>query len=71
MTPDQRFRQVTYRFFRLPHSTKDAIARKINVGDATDAALPDLDRYKAMLARTREANRVDRLESMISKAEGQ
>lgn len=71
LTPDQRFRQVTYRFFRLPHSTKDAIARKINVGDATDAALPDLDRYKAMLARTREANRVDRLESMISKAEGQ
>ncbi|QGY04583.1 hypothetical protein MMSR116_23735 [Methylobacterium mesophilicum SR1.6/6] len=71
LTPDQRFRQVTYRFFRLPHSTKDAIARKINVGDATDAALPDLDRYKAMLARTRDANRVDRLESMISKAEGQ
>lgn len=70
LTPDQRFRQVTYRFFRLPHSTKDAIARKINVGDATDAALPDLDRYKAMLARTRDTNRVDRLESMISKAEG-
>jgi hypothetical protein len=70
LTPDQRFRQVAYRFFRLPHSTKDAIARKIDVGDATDAALPDLDRYKAMLARTRAANRVDRLESMINKAEG-
>lgn len=70
LTPDQRFRQVAYRFFRLPHSTKDAIARKIDVGDAMDAALPDLDRYKAMLARTRAANRVDRLESMINKAEG-
>ncbi len=70
LTPDQRFRQVTYRFFRLPHSTKDAIARKIDGGYATDAALPDLDRYKAMLARTRDANRVDRLESMINKAEG-
>jgi len=70
LTPDQRFRQVTYRFFRLPHSTKESIARKIGVGDATDAALPDLDRYKAMLARTRDANQVDRLESMINKAEG-
>lgn len=69
LTPDQRFRQVAYRFFRLPHSTKEAIARKIDVAYATDAALPDLDRYKAMLARTRAANRVNRLESMINKAE--
>lgn len=70
LTPDQRFRQVAYRFFRLPHSAKDAIASKLDLGEAKDAALPDLDRYKAMLARTRAANRVDRLESMINKAEG-
>ena len=70
LTPDQRFRQATYRFFRLPHSEKDAIARKLGVGHAADAALPDLDRYKAVLARTRAANCVDRLESMINKAEG-
>jgi hypothetical protein len=71
LTPDQRFRQATYRFFRLPHSQKDAIASKLDVDHAGDAALSDLDRYKAVLARARAANRVNRLESMINKAEGQ
>lgn len=70
LNPDQRFRQATYRFFRLSHSQKEAIARKLDASHAADAALSDLDRYKTVLARARAASRIDALERMINKAEG-
>ncbi|MCW5704595.1 MAG: hypothetical protein KIT82_18675 [Bradyrhizobium sp.] len=70
LSPEQRFRQAAYRFFRLPRSQKDEIARKLDPTATVDAGLPDLERYKSVLARAREMDRVDRLESMIVKAEG-
>jgi hypothetical protein len=67
LSAEQRFRQAAYRFFRLPHSKKDEIARTFASADG--ATLPDLERYKAMLAIARDTNSVEQLEKMIVRAE--
>jgi len=70
LSPEQRFRQAAYRFFRLPHSKKDEIASALDPADRAAAAKTDLDRYKAALAKAREAGAIERLEGMIVRAEG-
>ena len=69
LSPELRFRQAAYRFFRLPHSKKDEIAKEFDPPGKSNAHLPDFERYKTALAKARESGAVDRLESMIVQAE--
>lgn len=69
LSAEQRFRQAAYRFFRLPHSKKDEIARTLDPAGDAGSTLPDLERYKAVLANARAKGVVDRLEKMIGRAE--
>jgi hypothetical protein len=69
LSPEQHFRQVAYRFFRLPHSKKDEIVRNLAIAGDIGEAQSDLERYKVALAKARETGAVNRLESLIVKAE--
>jgi hypothetical protein len=71
VSPEQRFRQVAYRFFRLPHSKKELIANKLGGRSGSGSTGDDLDRYKAVLAEVRANEAIDKLEKMIGRAEAE
>ena len=70
LSPEQRFRQIAYRFFRLPRSKKDDIVMQLRLQVSGDEALPDLERFKALLARVRDSGAIEQLERLIVAAEG-
>jgi len=70
VSPEQRFRQIAYRFFRLPRSKKDDIVMQLRLQASGDEALPDFERFKALLARVRDSGAIEQLEQLIVAAEG-
>lgn len=70
LSPEQRFRQIAYRFFRLPRSKKDDIAKQFRLQSSGDETLSEFERFKAFLARARDAGAIEQLERLITAAEG-
>lgn len=66
---DQRFRQVVYRFFKLPASRRRELVARLGHGAGTEDGSSELDRQKAALARVREGGAVKRLENLLVQAE--
>jgi len=69
LTRDQRFRHAVYRFFRLSRSEKNDVLGSLGLGQAGDASMSDLARYKAVLARVRENNKIEKLEQTLDQME--
>lgn len=70
LSPEQRFRQIAYRFFRLSRSKKDDIVMQLRLQGSGDEALPDFERFKALLASVRDSGTIEQLEQLIVAAEG-
>lgn len=66
---DPAFGRAVYRFFRLPQSRKAQIVAALGLRNASDASLPELDRYKNALATARDQGKTGRLEVLIGEAE--
>jgi hypothetical protein len=69
MEPQQRFRTVIFRFFRLSLSKKNEVVGHMRLADDDDSRLPDVERFKRALVRAREQNRMDELEQQIDAQE--
>jgi|SynMetStandDraft_2_1070026.scaffolds.fasta_scaffold00035_94 hypothetical protein len=69
LSEDVSFRQIVYRFFRLPQSEKAAIIGKLNLGRSEDASMTEIDRFKIVLSRARADGDFVRLQKLIGDAE--
>lgn len=67
--PQQRFREVVFRFFRLSPSQKNEIVGHLKLVDEDDSRLPDVERFKLSLVRARDRDQLDQLESLMKELE--